>query len=67
MADYEEVLRRGLHQPIAGSGRARPDPRSESREADPEEGGLLVSPAFWIAGLFSLLIWLSVAAFFGLL
>lgn len=61
MVDHEEVLSRGLHHPGAGHVRWSPPAR------EPEEGSLLVSPAFWIGGLLCLLIWISAAAFFGFL
>jgi len=65
MADHDDVLTQRLHHPASAQLRAALRPAEVERQ--PEEGGLLVSPGFWIAGLVSLLIWLSVAAYFGLL
>ena len=61
MVDHEKVLRHGLQQRAGDRVRPSAPPR------EPEEGSMLVSPAFWIAGLICLLIWVSIAAFFGLL
>jgi hypothetical protein len=63
MADHEKVLRHGLRR--LGIGHGRPQPRSDERERDPEEGSLLVSPGFWVGALFCLLIWVSLAFVFG--
>ncbi|GAB3768863.1 hypothetical protein GCM10028796_33090 [Ramlibacter monticola] len=64
MAEHEKVLRHGLQHPPGGH------VRSASRDDDsrePEEGGLLTSPAFWIGGVLCLLTWVSVLAFLGFL
>lgn len=58
MVDHEKVLTHGL-QHVGGRVRSTPPDR------EPEEGSLLVSPAFWIGGFLCLLIWISAAAFFG--
>ena len=65
MADHHKVLAPGLHHPVSGG--MVSDPRSTQANPDPEEGGLLVSPTFWMGGLVSLLIWISIASYFGLL
>ncbi|GAB3650693.1 hypothetical protein [Ramlibacter alkalitolerans] len=61
MVEHDKVLRHGLQH--AARGRAR----SSEPTPEPEEGSMLVSPAFWLGGLLSILIWVSLAAFFGFL
>ena len=63
MADHRQAFPHGLHRPRPENARAAP-PRAEPDQA-PEEGRLLVSPAFWIGGLLSILMWIGIAAAFG--
>lgn len=63
MADHQEVLTRSLHP--AAHGRLHSAPQVDADDRDPEEGNMLVSPAFWIAGGLCLLTWISLAAYFA--
>ena len=63
MADHRQAFPHGLHRPAPEDARAAPH-LSDPDQA-PEEGNLLVSPAFWIGGALSILAWIGIAALFG--
>ena len=62
MAEHEKVLRHGLQHPPGGHVRST---LQDHDSYEPEEGGLLTSPAFWIGGALCLLTWVIVFAFLG--